>query len=412
MGSSFYGLLGSSLSHSKSPRIQSLFGVPDYRLFELEESDLPSFFRAHSFQGINVTIPYKKKVIPFLDGLDPIAQATGSVNCIINDGGKLIGYNTDCYGFAELLRNSIFQVNGSVCTIIGNGGVVPSIRLALEQLGADRIQILEHRYNTPEGRVPFRNTDLLINATPVGMYPDSNASPVALNEFPHLKSVIDIVANPYRTRLVYEAENMGIPAAGGLRMLVSQAKKSAELFLGTQIEEQVENEVFNTIRSEMLNIVLIGMPGCGKSTIGKYLSQVLHRPFYDTDDEIKKETGISIPKLFETKGEGYFRERETSVLTVLSSKNGCILATGGGAVQSPSNRFYIRQNGFCVYISAPLSELETSGRPLSASPEALSALYKEREPIYLELADTVIQRKSTTQETGQEIAKAFQALTS
>lgn len=390
-----------------SPQIQNHFGVSDYSLISIEEDELPGFFDSFPYQGINVTIPYKKAVLPYLDDLDPIAYETGSVNCIVVKNGKKIGYNTDAYGFRFMLRKSPVTVYHKVCTIIGTGGVSMPIARILEQENAKEIRFLSHAENTEDGLTEYRNTEILVNASPVGMYPHAGVSPVPFNAFPFLEGVLDVIANPYRTMLIQEAEARKIPCCGGLPMLVAQAKASAELFLQHSISDARMTDILSDVTHEMQNIILIGMPGSGKSTVGQVVAERLGRPFFDSDQEIVKKIGKSIPDIFRTLGEEEFRKAENAVLNELTSRTGIVLATGGGCVTRKENFPLLRQNGFCVYLDTPLEQLSMINRPLSTDRYALLRLFQARNNLYHELAHTVVKRQKSIDETASLVLKEF-----
>ena len=402
-----FGLLGKQLGHSMSPLIQSYFGVSSYDLIPKEEDELAALFADFPYQGINVTIPYKKAVIPFLDDLDPVAHETGSVNCIVVRNGKRVGYNTDAYGFHFMLRQSPVTVYHKVCTIIGTGGVSMPIARILDQENAKEIRFLSHQDNTPEGLAKLRNTEILVNASPVGMYPNTEESPVPLKSFPFLEGVLDVIANPYRTRLIQEAEKRKIPCCGGLPMLVAQAKASAELFLQHSISDARMKDILSDVTHDMLNVVLIGMPGSGKTTAGQKVAELLERPFFDSDQEVVKRAGMPIPDIFRTQGEEGFRKLETEVLRDLASRTGIVLSTGGGCVTRQENHPLLRQNGFCVYLDTPLEQLSMKNRPLSTDRFALLRLFQSRNNLYHELAHVVVKRQDTKDDTASLIIKEF-----
>lgn len=383
-----YGLLGRTLRHSYSPQIHALLGDYEYRLFEVEPQDLEAFLKKREFGGINVTIPYKKDVLPYLSGVSDNAKRIGAVNTIIvKEDGGLYGDNTDYDGFLCLVQKSGFQVKGKKALVLGTGGASLPISAVLSDLGAREVVFISRSgENNYQNLSRHADADLIVNTTPVGMYPNNLKAPLSLSEFPNLSGVLDIVYNPQKTKLILDAERLGIPAYSGLLMLVAQGKRAAELFLGHDIPDSETDRIFKKLSTEMQNIVLVGMPGCGKTTVGKALAEQLNRPFFDADEEILKRTGKSAEAWIEACGEAVFRQKETEVLESLCKQSGTVIATGGGAVTVPENADILRQNSIVFFINRDVSALPVEGRPLSKA-TALSEMYEVRLPLYRGVCD-------------------------
>ena len=383
-----YGLLGRTLRHSYSPQIHALLGDYEYRLFEVEPQDLEAFLKKREFGGINVTIPYKKDVLPYLSGISDNAKRIGAVNTIIvKEDGGLYGDNTDYDGFLCLVQKSGFQVKGKKALVLGTGGASLPISAVLSDLGAREVVFISRSgENNYQNLSRHADADLIVNTTPVGMYPNNLKAPLSLSEFPKLSGVLDIVYNPQKTKLILDAERLGIPAYSGLLMLVAQGKRAAELFLGHDIPDSETDRIFKKLSTEMQNIVLVGMPGCGKTTVGKSLAEQLNRPFFDADEEILKQTGKSAEAWIEACGEAVFRQKETEVLESLCKQSGTVIATGGGAVTVPENADILRQNSIVFFINRDVSALPVEGRPLSKA-TALSEMYEVRLPLYRGVCD-------------------------
>lgn len=396
-----YGLLGEHLSHSYSPRIHAMLGSYPYRLFSVAPEELEAFLAAEKFDGLNVTIPYKKAVLPYLSDLSGRARKLGSVNTILRrEDGTLYGDNTDYSGFRYLLRGRESLVRGGKALVLGSGGASVTVVQVLRDMGAGEVIVISRR-----GEDNYENLDrhgdaeLLVNTTPVGMYPDNGASPVDLTRLPGLRLVVDIIYNPAKTALMLQAASLGIPAVGGLSMLVAQAKYSADLFTGKKQKDAVIHKIQEKIGSQMKNIVLIGMPGCGKSIIGKRLAAILGREWIDIDTEIESLAGKTIPEIFRKDGEESFRRLETARVAQAGKKSGCVISTGGGVVTRPENRDLLRQNGTIVYIRREMSKTyreqlaprdgKVQNRPLMAqhTPEDLE---QQRLPLYEAWSDVKI----------------------
>lgn len=397
------GLLGRKLGHSYSPQIHAMLGGYSYELFEKEPEEIEDFLKNGDWSGINVTIPYKKDVIPYLDELSPLAQRLGAVNTIVRRNGKLIGHNTDYYGFVSMVEQSGLQIAGKKCLVFGSGGVSRPAVAALKELGGN-VTIISHRENIPENIVQHPDAAVVVNATPVGMYPNVGTSPVDLGLFPQLEGVLELIFNPARTRIMLDAEQRGLTAMNGLWMLVAQAKEASEWFTESTIADDVIHSIHAVLRRQMENIILIGMPGSGKSTIGRLLSEKTGHKFVDADEEIIRLAGRSIPEIFAQDGEDTFRDWETKALAELGKQSGLIIATGGGCVTKERNYPLLHQNGEIFWIRRDLSELPTDGRPLSQQGK-LSEMYRIREPMYDAFKDRVIDNDGTPEDAVNRILK-------
>ena len=390
------GLLGRKLGHSYSPAIHAQLGDYEYHLYEKEPEELEAFLLCGDWDGINVTIPYKTAVLPYLDIMTPIATQLGAVNTIIRRNGKLIGTNTDHFGFTALLQQSGLSPTGKKCLVLGSGGASKVVEAVLRQHGAEVIVISrqgEHNYTNLH---LHQDAAIIINATPVGMYPNNGNAPVDLGLFPHLEGVLDLVYNPARTKLLIDAAQRNLVAVNGLSMLVAQAKEAAEWFTETAISNDKIGQIQSTMESQMENIVLIGMPGCGKSTIGALLAQKTGRTFVDTDAEIEKLAQKTIPQIFAEDGEAVFRDLESSVLEQLGKRSGLVIATGGGCVTRAQNYPLLHQNATIYWLQRDLPLLPTEGRPLSVDVEEL---YRVRQPMYHQFADRTADNNGTIEAT-------------
>ena len=401
------GLLGRHLQHSYSPQIHSKLGNYSYGFFEIEPEELRSFLSSNVYDGLNVTIPYKKAVIPYCSKLSPQAEALGSVNTIVRrSDGSLYGHNTDYFGFASVLAVSDISVSGKKVLILGSGGASLTCQAVLQSEGADIIVISRHGENNYSNLHLHKDVSLIVNATPVGMYPNNGSSPVDLSLFPSLEGVIDLIYNPARTNLLLQAEALGLKAINGLWMLVAQAKESAEWFTGNKIDDALIPRIYNHLKTQMENIVLIGMPGCGKTTIGTILAEKCGREYVDTDAVITQKTGKTIPQIFAEVGEVGFRKLETEVLSEVSKCSGLVISTGGGCVTNPENYPLLHQNSKIFWLKRDISLLPTDGRPLSAVGK-LEEMYRVREPLYMAFADEIIDNVSTPEETANIILGGF-----
>ena len=403
-----YGCIGKKLTHSFSKEIHAKLADYDYELIELTEEEIAPFFDNKDFAAINVTIPYKQTVIPYLDSISPIVQRIGAVNTIVNKDGKLYGYNTDYYGMKALVERVGIDLNGRKVLILGTGGTSKTAQVLAADLGAAEVLTVSRKkteaYITYEEAVcDHSDAQVIINTTPSGMYPNCEDRPIDLSCFPRLEGLIDAVYNPLRTNLVLDAQERGIKAEGGLYMLVMQAVVAVEHFLNTAIPKETADQVFASIYASKENIVLTGMPGSGKSTVGKLL-ELEGFSFIDTDEEIEKRYGCSICDLIKEKGEPYFRDLETEVIREVSSNSCRIISTGGGAILREENFRYLKRNGRLYFLNAELSRLQaTNSRPLSDTVEKLKRLYTERMPIYQKSADVVVPDLAEPQEEAKYI---------
>lgn len=397
------GLLGRKLGHSYSPQIHSLFADYTYELFEKVPEQLRDFLKNGDFSGINVTIPYKKDVAGLCDVLSDRAKQLGVVNTVVRrSDGTLIGHNTDYFGFRSMVARTGLDVSCKKVLVLGSGGASATAVAVLNALGADVIVISRSGENNYDNLSRHADASVIVNTTPVGMYPNTGVSPISLDSFPHLEGVLDVVYNPARTKLLLDAEERGLITENGLWMLVAQAKESAEWFSGREIEDQRITEVHRQLRKQMENIVLIGMPGCGKSTIGKALAERLGKEFMDADAEIESLAGMSIPSIFAVSGEDGFRKLESKVLTDLGKRSGLVIATGGGCVTRKENYPSLHQNGRILWIERNVEELPTEGRPLSHQ-DKLAHMYKMRKPLYEVFADTCYHNNGSVQQIVESI---------
>lgn len=398
-----YGLLGEKLGHSFSPQLHKALAGYDYILLPTPPGQVEELFRRREFKGLNVTIPYKQAVIPLCGEVDPRAAAIGAVNTVVNRDGRLTGYNTDIDGLIYLAKRAGVDMAGKKVVILGSGGTSRTARAAAKELGASEIVVISRKGEDNYGNL-FRHADaqVLINTTPVGMYPNCGASPVSLEEFPQLEGVLDVVYNPLRTALVMEAEERGLPCSCGLPMLAAQAKRAAELFTGEAIPDCRLEEVISDLTAQVRNVVLIGMPGCGKSAIGRALARRLGKAFLDLDHEIVDRAGRPIPEIFAREGEDAFRALETQIAREAGSRTGCVLSTGGGVVTRRENYAPLRQNGVIVHIRRDISLLPTAGRPVSQSTD-LRELWRRRAPLYDAFADLTVVNSGTIEGAAEEI---------
>ena len=394
------GLLGERLGHSYSPAIHAMLGDYEYRLYECPRDKLGDFLKARDFDGLNVTIPYKKAVLPYCAELSPMAAAIGSVNTLLRrPDGSLYGDNTDAFGFESLLRHAGLDPAGRKCLVLGSGGASATVQAVLRQLGAGSVTVISRGGEDNYGNLSrHRDAELLVNTTPVGMYPGNGLAPVDLTAFPGCRGVVDLIYNPARTALLLQAGRLGIPCAGGLWMLAAQARRAAELFTGSAVPEDVIPRVTAALRRETENVILIGMPGSGKTTVAMALAEKLRRPVLDSDAAVEETAGIPIPEIFEREGEAGFRRRETAALAELGKRGGIILATGGGSVTRPENYDLLHQNGTILWLQRDIAKLPTDGRPISQSRD-LSELLRERTPAYTRFADHIIDNNGTVEET-------------
>lgn len=382
------GLLGEKLGHSYSPQIHSMLADYEYKLFEKSPEELEAFLKSGEFDGLNVTIPYKKSVMPYCTELSPTAAQIGSVNTIVRrSDGSLYGDNTDAFGFENLIVHNGIEVKGKKALVLGTGGASVTAQAVLKNLGASEVVVISRRgEDNYENIAKHRDAEIIANTTPVGMYPNNGKAAVDLTQFPKLSGVLDVVYNPARTALLLQAERLGIPCAGGLYMLVSQAKRSCELFTGKSIPDSEIDRIERVLSHQMQNIVIIGMPGSGKTTVSTMLAEKLGRKILDTDTIVSENAGMTIPEIFAVQGEAGFRRLETEATAEVGKLSGNIISTGGGVVTVAENYELLHQNGVIVWIERDTNKLARDGRPISLSSD-LNELYAARLPLYDRFAD-------------------------
>lgn len=382
------GLLGEKLGHSYSPQIHSMLADYEYKLFEKSPEELEDFLKSGEFDGLNVTIPYKKSVMPYCAELSPTAAQIGSVNTIVRrSDGSLYGDNTDAFGFENLIVHNGIEVKGKKALVLGTGGASVTAQAVLKNLGASEVVVISRRgEDNYENIAKHADAEIIANTTPVGMYPNNGKAAVDLAQFPKLSGVLDVVYNPARTALLLQAEKLGIPCAGGLYMLVSQAKRSCELFTGKSIPDSEIDRIERVLSHQMQNIVIIGMPGSGKTAVSTMLAERLGRKIFDTDTIVSEKAGVTIPEIFAAQGEAGFRKLETEATAEVGKLSGNIISTGGGVVTVADNYELLHQNGVIVWIERDTNKLARDGRPISLSSD-LNELYAARLPLYERFAD-------------------------
>lgn len=408
-----YGLIGEKLGHSFSKIIHNELYNEEYELKEIAKADLDSFMKEKSFKAINVTIPYKEDVIPYLDFVDDNAKKIGAVNTIINKRGKLYGYNTDFRGLISLIKFAEIEIKDKKVLILGSGGTSKTALAVSEELGAKYVFRVSR--NKTDDLISYEDVyqnhldaDIIINTTPCGMYPNIDSSAVDINRFNNLSGVVDAIYNPLCSKLVIDAKNNGIKAIGGLYMLVAQAFFAAEMFIDKRLDLTEIERIYKKILKQKQNIVLIGMPGCGKTTIGKVVAKECNKQFTDSDQEIILREKTDISKIFELKGEEYFRKVESEVIAELSIKQGVVIATGGGVVLDSENVNHLKQNGIVIFIDRLLEKLVTSSdRPLSQNREMLKKRYDERYDIYKSSADIIISANDTLDNNVKKVLEVI-----
>ncbi len=409
-----YGLIGEHLPHSFSPEIHKKIGDYKYEIRELKPEELGEFLQNRDFKGINVTIPYKQAVIPYLDEIDEAAKEIGAVNTIVNKNGKLFGYNTDFGGLKALFERTGISVSGKKAVILGNGGTSKTAEAVLKSLGAKTvlktdIAPSEGVISNEDAVLNHSDADILVNTTPCGMFPNLSGMAVDPADFPNLSGAIDVVYNPLKTDFVQRAQSLGISASGGLYMLIMQAVLAAEHFFDKPISKEKAEKIYRELLRTKKNIVLIGMPGSGKTTVGKILSEELEIPLFDSDELIIKKNEREISDIFAKEGEPFFRKIESEAIYELSGKTGAVISTGGGAILNPENIRNLSKNGKIYFIDRPLQNLvPTSDRPTASNIEAIRKRYEERYPLYCLYADKIIKADCTAKEVCKKIKEDFQ----
>lgn len=408
-----YGLIGQTLKHSFSKPVHEALTDYQYQLCPLATQEIfHDFMTKKEFKGINVTIPYKLAVIPYCDEVHPQAAEIGTVNTIVNKNGVLVGYNTDYLGFLYLADKMGLDFSGKTVLILGTGGTFQTVRTAVTQKGAKTILVASRTakegvldYATAQSR---QDVQIIVNTTPVGMYPDNQSCPISLEGFPQLEGVIDAVYNPLRSTLVQQGKRRGIPANGGLAMLVAQAKYAAELFQGKEVSVEAVERVTGEIFAAQSNLVMIGMPASGKSTLGRRCAQDMNRTFIDLDNEIVEEIGMPIPQFFQEQGEAAFRAIEHRLCLKFAKETGQVISTGGGVVLNPENIAALQQNGVLALVQRPLEELKTGGnRPLLPDQNAVETLYQQRWPLYQSAQDFAVDNVDQPGVIAERIQEAF-----
>ena len=397
------GLLGERLGHSYSPAIHARLADYEYRLYEVAPEKLGEFLTGGGFDGLNVTIPYKKAVISYCAELSPIAQKLQSVNVLVRrEDGTLYGDNADAYGFAGMVRASGIQIEGKKTLVLGSGGASSTVHAVLEEMGARSVTIISRKGEDNYSNLGrHADAEVIVNTTPVGMYPNCGVSPIDLSLFPKLEGVLDIVYNPARTALLLQAEKLSVPHMGGLYMLVAQAKRTAEVFENRDIPDSETERIWKELDAEMQNIILVGMPGSGKSTVAARLAEAIDRVVFDSDAEIEEKNGATCAQLIEKRGEAAFRALESEVLAELGKRSGAVIATGGGCVTKEENYDLLHQNGVIFWLERDVDKLPREGRPLSAGD--LAAMYEKRRAHYARFADRVIDNNGTVESAVRQI---------
>ena len=406
-----FGLLGRTLGHSFSPRIHSALGNTNYELFEREPSQLQEFFADPELQGINITIPYKVNALEACDVVDPRAERIGCVNTMVRKDGKWHGYNTDYDGFVFTLQHANIDVSGKECIILGDGASSATVHVALEDLGAKNIVHLSRKTAPFYGYAPnyYETAQIIINCTPIGMYPHNPANLIDITQFSKLEGVVDLIYNPRRTILLLQAEMMEIPHCDGLPFLVAQGIEAANHFQGESFGTKEIEQILRDMRREKENIILIGMPGVGKTTVGKALGEEMGRTCVDVDQELEKEIG-DISTYITEQGEPAFREKEAEMIAKLGTQTGLVISTGGGCVTVPKNYAHLRQNGRIYQLTQPVENLSTSGRVLSSGGiERLRELEATRTPMYESFAQCIVEHNRNAPETVSAILEDFEA---
>lgn len=390
-----YGLIGKTLKHSYSKIIHESFGKYTYDLLSMTEDEIPSFLKNDEYAGFNVTIPYKQTIIPFCDEVSEEAKKIGSINTVVKKNGLIYGYNTDYAGFLAMSKRAGISFEGKKVAILGSGGTYKTAySVVCDNNPKEVISVSRNGEYNYENIDRFSDCQIIINTTPVGMYPDNGSTIVDIGDFKNLEGVIDVIYNPLKTKPVLDAEKKGLKATGGLYMLVFQAKEAYELFTGTKIPDALTEKVYNDLVKQMTNLVFIGMPGSGKSVSGEIASEIFKREVLDIDALIEEKAGITIPQIFQQYGEDYFRKLETECAVEVGKKTGKIISCGGGIIKCNENLYHLAQNGKIILIKRNLEDLAKEGRPLSKDMAALKKMERERTPLYESFADYVIENNS------------------
>lgn len=406
-----YGLIGEHLGHSYSKEIHEMLGKYTYELKELTPDEVGPFMEAHDFDGINVTIPYKQTVIPYLDEVDAAALAIGAVNTVVNRNGKLYGYNTDYYGMKSMLERKGYNIKDSKVLILGTGGTSRTAKAVMTDMGAREVYKVSR--SEKEDVITYldavelhADADYIINTTPCGMYPNVDDEPIDIRMFENLKGVADAIYNPLRSKLVYRAQKYGLLGTGGMYMLVGQAIKAAELFLDEAIDEAQVDKIFSAINNSKENIVLTGMPGSGKSTVGNRLAKELGMEFVDTDALIVEKEGRPITEIFAKEGEDYFRDVESEVIHDIATRTNCVISTGGGAILRPVNIKNLKLNGRIFFLNRRPEDIRpTDDRPLADDKKKVQNLYDVRLPLYITTADHTLDVEKTPDYMVEQIRR-------
>ena len=419
------GLLGRNISYSYSKEIHEMLGLYSYDLLSVESDDIPAILESGGYDGFNVTIPYKKTIMESLDEVDPLAAAIGAVNTVYKKEGKWIGTNTDLHGFLAMAKGAGISLAGKHVLILGTGGASAMVQYACAEEGASKVTVCSRKPKThrkpgepaqvhDDDSITFcdysslpADAQILVNCTPVGTSPDITDSPVDLSRLSELEGVLDLVYNPRKTTLALQAESLGLKVSTGLPMLVAQATLAARYFLGDDAPDLplTDGELLSAVQKAKRNIVLIGMPGCGKSSLGKQLAKELGRPFLDSDRLFSEKYGKKAGEYIEQEGEPAFREKETAIYRELAGKSGLVIATGGGVVERPENLVMLKQNGYVIYIQKDLENLATKGRPLSKGGDALADLFERRDPLYKKAADAIVSNDRNFRRTAAALKR-------